>query len=84
MSETTELSELVASTRSDLYQIIEALRVQDRLLLALAERLPTETGEEDLEEMAEHVELRAVILCVAKDCVQPAIEDLLAVVEEKR
>lgn len=82
MSETIELSDLAAATRRELQQIIEALRVQERLLLSLAERLPAETGKEDLEEMAEPVELRAVILCVTKDCVRPAIEDLLAVVEE--
>jgi hypothetical protein len=83
MSETTELSELVASTRSELHQMIAVLRVLESLLLFLAQRLPPDTGEDDLEEMAEHFELRAVILCVAKDCLRPAIEDLLAVVENR-
>jgi hypothetical protein len=30
--------------------------------------------------MPEHTELRSVILCVVKDCLRPAIEDLQAVV----
>lgn len=86
MSETTELTELtelVASTRSELHQIIAILRVLEGLLLFLAARLPPDNGEDDLEEMAEHFELRAVILCVAKDCLRPAIEDLLAVAENR-
>ena len=91
MSETIELSGLVARTRSELHQITKVFQAQERLLLALAERLPSDTGEDDLEEMAEHVELRAAMLCVAKDHVRPAIEDLLTVAgpraedaEEKR
>lgn len=82
MSEMTELSNLVAlvaRTRSELHQITKILQAQELLLLSLAERLPPDTGEDDLEEMAEHVELRAVILCVARDDLRPAIEDLLAV-----
>lgn len=75
----TELSNLVARTRSELHQITKIFQAQERLLLSLAERLPPDTGEDDLEEMAEHVELRAVILCVARDNLRPAIEDLLAV-----
>lgn len=83
MSETTELNELVANTRSELHQMLAVLQVLAPLLCLLAERLPPDTGEDDLEEMAEHVELRAVILCVVKDYLRPAIEDLLAVAENK-
>ena len=83
-TETTELTELVAGTRSDLHQIIAVLRVLERLLLFLAERLPPDTGEDDLEEMAEHFELRAVMLCVAKDYLRPALEELQAVEENNK
>lgn len=79
MNETIELSDLVAKIRRGLHPITQALQAQERLLLSLAELLPPDRGEDDMDEMAEHVELRAVILCVAKDCMRPAIEDLLAV-----
>ena len=75
----TELSNLVARTRSELHQITMVFQAEERLLLSLAERLPPDTGEDDLEEMTEHVELRAVILCVARDYLRPAIADLLTV-----
>lgn len=79
MKETIELSGLVAKTRHGLLPITQALQTQERLLLSLAELLPPDRGEDDMDEMPEHVELRAVILCVARDCLRPAIEDLLAV-----
>jgi hypothetical protein len=79
MNETIELSGRVARARRDLHPITQALQAQERLLLSLAELLPPDTGDDDLEEMPEHTELRSVILCVVKDCLQPAIEDLLAV-----
>ena len=78
MDKPSELSDQVAVTRNRLHQIAHILQSQERLLLDLAGLLPADSGTEDLDEMEEHVELRAVIQCVVRDCLRPAIEDLKA------